>query len=1542
MENIRTLLGKRNEEDFQHQIKPSEGGQDRWGFKAAPEFFTPPPPEIQPPEEDAFQNAQNSSLTATIENIIFPSTLPTIGFPEQVVRRNILARPFKFAVEGLFERNFPKKISDIINADPNVIIEVYMDLGTICFVSRNSVTFWKFLYDDESDSKMHSFEFSEHIRTVMLCKIEADEAYFIVYFADNRFQLYFLNRAFEFLDTSQSVLMPPVSFHSYNSQKNDLLIFDNAKNVFAVKVSSHDHQIELIKASKGTALFKRIKKFTSAFSIFRPKTKDYDVHFRCFGDYVFVLRTKTIRSNQSIPEIRQKLYVFQYASESRIELFKSIVLKDLLKQSNNLAQYNYEISKLLTQHSVISDFFFDAEKNSCHFLLSHGYEIEFKLATLSIDQIEEFKFNIFDMASHDSLRYNQYLSKDMFTISNKEAVYILNKKLAPSLQSDLQDPGAYTLLSIPDYISCLAMKFELKRVKNNAFNSQDVLLLFGQHSVYELNIRSNKDLLSDVFTFEHLHENNLDDKFYKFILSVIYELSVEKFCKILHKILMENVPKFSTAYIGTLEAEFLTGNNKPINRREVSISLTAFHNTVLKYLMIFGEISSKAFRLLYETKNLEGLIKFTNEFLNKTVEYNMLLKDLDTKSRSLLTLFKKSIDDVAGLNLIEAQKIPVIRLATKNKIAESLRSIESMCNYLDYFERVLAKDPQFQIKTIKIKDKFVSYLQMKPLFHESFMTGKLSLVNKEVERILFRSLNVFLFLNFLISNFGRLTSAHIQLFQKSQIKELIFDTEKNNLIKEVIVRYYSDLPSIRPKFVDYFFTQREIEALQSLQAMSAKDLVSQDELSVLKKNKLKASVRNLEFRFLRMFYSLFEDNNSFVLFVELIVNRSEFLSEQMQNPNRGAESATDHAKNLAEMQEINLFIYIVITKLLENEVNVQKPLWKKLGSVIQRNALAFWKTLRFTPKYEPIIIPNERSMNIEAYLAKMKPAKKMQIIEGILRIVTQSNIDWFRENCLKLVLISNRPELLDSIDYHRKQQDLINISNSETASPTSVGKKNFIYLIKYFITEKNYRNAIDLVLKIASPDFYENNYWRDFSRYSFEDWMGLSSEEAKNLLTTFESKLNRNQIFNLQELKSHLLEAKDLLSSAFVGEPTQESSNYFIKITEYLQSTERNLLTLNELALKKRMFEMILASERIEPNNYVLSLVIYYYQYLISYLQFNIHIPPEFILEEVWHKHKLYLTQLEFSLRSEGDDGSVMSLMIKYIDEKGLFNSRIQVQDFDSYFEVDTSKINLKERPSTDTGLQTVLNKSDVRTDAQRTQKLKLFTAKRNLVETVDLQEMIDLRLLYPFNLGEEFLKILSQRVISMSATDLSVIIKKIEFYNSISETILIRSDTPEAFSLEAHQRRSWFVLFLHQSVPHSFLYKLFKIYSDIYNENLGQFESFETMSGVKVRFAILLSHQIFEIARILLNSMAEYQTHKQAKYVDPEVFYDYIDNYNELKTVLEEVRRNIQSSRLRLPSYTPYYLEAEITKIKSLAEKLLKSHQMQVMINRRLANEIN
>jgi hypothetical protein len=146
----------------------------------------------------------------------------------------------------------------------------------------------------------------------------------------------------------------------------------------------------------------------------------------------------------------------------------------------------------------------------------------------------------FDMVNHDSLRYTQYLSKDMFTIANKDSSYVLNKKLAPSLQADLHDPGAYTLIAIPEYMNSLVMKFELKQIRENTFNSHNVLLLFGQHSVYELSLRSSKDLLSDVFTFEYLHENSLDDRFYKFLLSIIYELSVDKFCRILHKILMEN------------------------------------------------------------------------------------------------------------------------------------------------------------------------------------------------------------------------------------------------------------------------------------------------------------------------------------------------------------------------------------------------------------------------------------------------------------------------------------------------------------------------------------------------------------------------------------------------------------------------------------------------------------------------------------------------------------------------------------------------------------------------------------------------------------------------------------------------------------------------------------------------------------------------------------------------------------------------------------------------------------------------------------------
>ena len=1005
---------------------------------------------------------------------------------------------------------------------------------------------------------------------------------------------------------------------------------------------------------------------------------------------------------------------------------------------------------------------------------------------------------------------------------------------------------------------------------------------------------------------------------------------------------MENVPNFSIAYIATLEAEFLSSETKSIIKREVMVSLTAFHNTVLKYLIIFGEISSKAFRLLYETKNLEGLIKFTSEFLNKTVEYNMLLKDLDTKSRSLLALFKKCIDDVAGLYLIESDKIPKIPNETKIRVNESMRSIESMCNYLEYFERVLGKDQQFPLKTIKIKDKFVSYLHMKPLFHESFMTGKPSLANKEVERILIRSLNVFMFLSFLISNFGHLTAAHMQFFQKSQIKELIFDTEKNTLIKEVIVKYYRDLPQIRPKFVEYFFSQKEIEALQALQAMSGKDFASQDELSILRKNKLKASTRYIDSRFLRMFYPLFEDNDAFVLFVELVINRSEFLVDQLQNKNREAESVTETAKNFAEMQEINLFIYIVITKFLEDEVSVRKPLWKKICSVIQKRAVAFWKTLRFTPKYDPINTQNERLINIEAYLSKMKPAKRLSTLEGILRIVTQSSVDWFRENCLKLVLISNRPELLDSVDYHQKQQDLINISNSETANPNTVGKKNFIYLIKYFITEKNFRNAIDLVLKIASPDFHENNYWQEFCRYSFEEWMSLSLNEAKNVLAALESKLKRDHIFNLEELKNHLLEARDLLSSAFVGEPTAESSDYFTRISSCLQNTERNLATIHELKLKKNMFEAILASERIEPNTPVISLVINYYQYLISYMQFNIHIPAEFVLDEIWQKHKLHLTQIELALKSENEEARIIQLIRKYIDEKGLFNSRMQIQDFESYFEVDLAKINPKQDASEDIGVHSIIKRANSPIESQNGQRLKLFAAKRNLLDAIDLQEMIDLKLLYPFNLSDEFLRVISARTTTMPIKELSTIIKKIEFYNAISEATVLRSDSPEAFSLESQRRRSWFVLFLHQAVPHSFLYKIYKLYFEIYTENLREIEGFETVSEVKIRFAVLLSHQIFEIARILLNNMAEFQTHKQAKYVDPEVFFDYIDNYTQLRTTLEEVRRNIHSSRLRLSGYTPYYLEAEITKIKSLAEKLLKSHQMQVMINRRLANETN
>jgi hypothetical protein len=1542
MNNIRTLLGKRNEDDFQLQAKPSADGQDRWGFKATPELFAPPPADGQQPENDVLHNAQNSSLTATIENIIFPSALPTIGFQEQVVRRNILARPFKFALEEPFERNFPEKAADIISNDPSAVIEVFMDLGVICFVSRNSVTFWKFLNLGEDESKLQSFEFPEIIRAVMLCKIEGDQAYFIVCFADNRCQLFFLNRSFEFLDTHQSVLMPPVSFHYYNNQKNDLILFDETKNVHALKVSSRDHKIQLLKASKGTAFFKRIKKFTGSLSLFRQKVKDYDLRFRTFGDYIFALRTKTIRSNEMLVETRQKLYVFKYVSESRIELYKSIVLKDLLKQSNNLAQYNYEMSKLLTQHSIISDFFFDPQRNACQFLLSHGYEVAFQLATLSIDHIEEFKFDIFDMVNHDSLRYTQYLSKDMFTIANKDSSYVLNKKLAPSLQADLHDPGAYTLIAIPEYMNSLVMKFELKQIRENTFNSHNVLLLFGQHSVYELSLRSSKDLLSDVFTFEYLHENSLDDRFYKFLLSIIYELSVDKFCRILHKILMENFPKCSAAYIECLEKEFLSANNKPTHRREISVSLSAFHNSVLKYLLIFGEISSKAFRLLYETKNLEGLIKFTNEFLNKTVEYNLLLKDLDTKSRSLLSLFKKSIDEVAGMQLIEAHKAPVIRTETKRRITESLKSIDSMCNYIEYSDRVLAKDPQFQLKTIRVKDKFVTYLHMKPLFHESFMTGKVTLVNKEVERILFRSLNVFAFLNFLITNFNRLTSVHIQIFQKLQIKELIFDTEKNSLIKELIVRYFSELPSIRPKFVEYFFTQREIEALQALQGMTGKDFHAQDEFSVLKRNKLKGSVRNLEFKFFRMFYHLFEDNDAFVMFVELIVNRSEYLSEQLQLPNQGTESAAEHSRNLAEMQEINLFIYIVITKLLENETTVRTPLWKKVFTVVQKNVKGFWKTLRFTPKYEPVIIATDRSVNIEVYLSRMDPLKKLDIVEGILKIVTQSNVDWFRENCLKLILISNRPELLDSVDYHRKQQDLINISSSEAATPNSVGKKNFIYLIKYFISEKNSKNAIDLVLKISAPDFHENNYWRDFARYTFEDWMGLSHDESKSILATFQAKLSQNQTFNLDELKSHLLEARDLFPSAFAGEPTLDSSNYLGKINAYLQSTDRNLLTLNELLIKRSMFQSMLDSERIEPNRPVLSLIVDYYQYLIIYLQFNIHIPPQFIIDEVWNKHKLFLSQLELALKAEGEDNIVMPLMVKYIDEKGVFSSRIQIQDFETYFEVDLSKINLKVQPSVDQSTENQPNRLETNRDAARNLNIKLFSAKTNLVETTNLQEMVDSRLIYPFNLHDEFLKTVNQRLPAMTSTDLFTLVKKVEFYNAISEAIMLRSDTPEAFSLETQQRRSWFVHFLRESVSHSFLYKLLKIYSEVYGENVGQFDSFEAISGVKVRFAVLLSHQIFEIARIILSNMSEYQTHRQTKYLEPQIYYDYIDNYNELRNILEEVRRNIQSSRLRLPGYTPYYLEAEITKVRSLAEKLLKSHQMQVMINRRLANEVN
>ncbi len=1532
-----SYLGKRTVDDYQAPQLEKQGNYDRWGIKTSSDSN---PTQIKFETETIANNnmkpSQATSLASTIETLMFPNNISFAGNEEQVIKKKIISSPFKLGVENYAEKRFPKIVLDAINADhENILTEIFHDLGMMCFISKNKIIFWKFEQAEEPNCRI--FEFPDLVRTIMLCKITNDEAYFLVYLLNNHCHLYFFSRSFDFLDLNQAVILPEMIYHSYNNIKNNLCLLDSLKNLYLIEINDQSREIALIKVSKGLKLMKRIKRITRRIPFIAPISKENDYKIKFYQNFIFSLVAKKNKESLGKTEIRQSLYIYKILNNLRIEIFKKVNLKLLLQQNKILTQFNYELTNLLSSSSLINDFYFDFRANTCVILLEQGYEIFFKVDSLTIEKIEEFKFNVINISNEEGIYFSNYLSKDKITIMNKNKLFVLDKKLAPSLNVDTNETGAYALVEIPEVFDSLNMRIDFKRISGNNLDVKDILISFGQSSIKTHQLFNNKNLLSNVFTFEQLNDSLSEEKFYKFVISVIYELSVDRFCKILHKIIMDAFPSFNLKYIELLQNEFLPLSSKKPIGREISISLTSFHNCVLKYLLVFGEISSKTFKILFETKNLEGLIKLNSEYLNKTIEFNLVLKDFDTKSRSFLSIFSKQIKYIAPLSLIDEQNEKYVSPKTKSMLKSTLIKVESLCSYIQYFERVLAKEQNFELKTIKLKDKFASYLHIKPLFHEYFMVNQLQILNSEVQQIVFRTFNILMFFAFISTNIDKLPQRNLKILQTSLIKEFIFDNQTNSVIRDAIIYCFENLPTVRPKFIEYFFTAKEIEALECLQNLSLNFLVYQAEVSTSKKAKLKNSIKHLEFRHIKIFYYVFQQNNAFVDFVDLVVFRNEYVGQLIFEAESNRKDSILYIKLIEEMKDITNFIYLAIIKLLTNENISEKTIWESAASGIKYKFRNLWNAFRFNNKYQLILSDKERTLTFEKDLDVMSSFTKKEILGRIMKLVTQSEIDEFRENCLKLVLASNRPEILDSIDYGMKKKDIVNISNSKIVNSQSVGKRNYVYLIKYFNDQKNFKNAVELIMKIVSPNFYDKNFWSEFTNIAFEKWILLPTEETQRQNNLLFVELEKQKIFELNDLKNYLLDARSKILIMFEGNPTTESNDFSKNIAEYLYSIDRNMLTVNELEDRKDIFNSMLKSQKLDSNLQLLTNICSYYDRMIAYLKFNIHIPDEYILNEVWTIHKLDLCRLEIELRAESNNTLISSLFIKYIDERGIFNSQIEVRDFWNYFKIDKCKFKSPAELANN-------NPPSLNRDSEIVNILemnsKLFVPSKNMIESQNVREMVDLKLIYPHNLQDRFVKHLSSRFNAISQQDLQKMIRKIEFYNSISEVLQIRSDSPDAFSVSAQLQRNWFILLYSDCNPHQSLYTLLNHYYKIYSEVFSELSNEENTSSSKVKFALLLSHQIFDISKLIMNNMYEFQTNRQSRFVEADIFVSFVEHYDEIINILHQLKLNIHRREMRVLGYTQLHLDTEITRIMSLAEKLFKSHIIQMAINKKLKTE--
>lgn len=59
----------------------------------------------------------------------------------------------------------------------------------------------------------------------------------------------------------------------------------------------------------------------------------------------------------------------------------------------------------------------------------------------------------------------------------------------------------------------------------------------------------------------------------------------------------------------------------------------------------------------------------------------------------------------------------------------------------------------------------------------------------------------------------------------------------------------------------------------------------------------------------------------------------------------------------------------------------------------------------------------KQDFDVESCIDQMNDEERKNILINLLKTITDSKNAGLRENCLKIVLWSNMPEVLDSIDY---------------------------------------------------------------------------------------------------------------------------------------------------------------------------------------------------------------------------------------------------------------------------------------------------------------------------------------------------------------------------------------------------------------------------------------------------------------------------------------------------------------------------------------------